>query len=160
MALCWHNERLIQDSDNVLVLGSGLKGGIVPSSSDVSGFAVRQEQDGGKKKKKRQNKWSRTTGKTIKLGFHVSKKRCGKRNMQITQGLKNEALNRHLKLASLSFVIRKINSSTEKLVAIVSIKADLGRFCTRYSYEIKAKDYSLRQAFSFVLHPAGIPQQS
>lgn len=80
--------------------------------------------------------------------------------MQITQGLKNEALNRHLKLASLSFVIRKINSSTEKLVAIVSIKADLGRFCTRYSYEIKAKDYSLRQAFSFVLHPAGIPQQS
>lgn len=42
---------VIQHSDNVFASGSGLKGGIVPSSSDVSGSAVRQEQDGGSRQK-------------------------------------------------------------------------------------------------------------
>lgn len=32
--------------------GSALKGGIVPSSPDVPGAAVRQEQDGGSRQKR------------------------------------------------------------------------------------------------------------
>lgn len=36
-----------RDSGLITFSGSGLKGGVVPSSSVVSGSAVRQEQDGG-----------------------------------------------------------------------------------------------------------------
>lgn len=39
---------------------SGLKGGVVPSSSDVSGPAVKHERDGGRRKEKEmQEKWSK-----------------------------------------------------------------------------------------------------